>query len=393
MSRKARAHLRAVAAGGDDDLTAVALRRLFDELAENDDHDEIPTVLVRLREIDPRDTTGARYLWRLGWNQYSSLRFEAAIDHWAKLQELYPGSKLARSGDYWTGRSYEALGRTEEAQQILERIAAAPATDYYRKHALIRLGRDGGPPARDPSPGRPWPTDPVLARASRLSDIGIDQLGLEELELVSEGADQDAVEALRSRILARQGRRRESIQSLWRVFPMLGTPAQGVAPGDALKMYYPVDFLDIVERFAADNRLDVSLLLAMIRQESAFDMTARSWAGARGLMQVMPATGRELAERMGLRYSRERLNDPTFSVQIGSRYFRQVLDMFDGNVELALAGYNAGPYRIRKLVRAAGSTLEMDSFLEGLRIEESKTYVKRVVLFSNSYIQLYPDLG
>ena len=99
-------------------------------------------------------------------------------------------------------------------------------------------------------------------------------------------------------------------------------------------------------------------------------------------MQVMPATGRELAERMGLPYSRERLNDPTFSVQIGSRYFRQVLDMFDGNVELALAGYNAGPYRIRKLVRAAGSTLEMDSFLEGLRIEESKTYVKRVVLFS-----------
>ena len=110
-------------------------------------------------------------------------------------------------------------------------------------------------------------------------------------------------------------------------------------------------------------------------------------------MQVMPATGRELAAKMGLEYSTRRLNEPSFSVQLGSRYFREVLDMFDGRLELALAGYNAGPYRIKRLVREAGDDLELDSFLESLRFEESKTYVRRIVLFSDSYQRLYPDLG
>ena len=216
---------------------------------------------------------------------------------------------------------------------------------------------------------------------------------MEELETLEEQVELRAAQALRSRILARQGYRRESIQNLWRVFPMLGTSEQTVVPLEALRMYYPLDFLTEIERSAADNELPVTVLLAMIRQESAFDVRARSFAGARGLMQVMPATAKELAQRMGLPFSNDRLNDPSYSVQIGSRYFRQVLDMFDGNLELALAGYNAGPYRIRRLVRNAGSDLEIDRFLEGLSIEESKTYVKRVVLFSNSYQQLYPDLG
>jgi soluble lytic murein transglycosylase len=131
----------------------------------------------------------------------------------------------------------------------------------------------------------------------------------------------------------------------------------------------------------------------MVRQESAFDSQARSWAGARGLMQLMPATGREVAQRLGLRYSTSRLNDPDFSVRLGTRYFRQVLDMFDGNVELALAGYNGGPYRIKKLWRQAGTQPELDRFVEGLSLEETKTYVKRIILFEDSYEKLYNEEG
>jgi soluble lytic murein transglycosylase len=129
----------------------------------------------------------------------------------------------------------------------------------------------------------------------------------------------------------------------------------------------------------------------MVRQESAFDAEARSWAGARGLMQLMPATARELAQRMGLRYSTTRLGDPDYSIRLGTRYFRQVLEMFDGNQELALAGYNGGPYRIKKLWRQAGKDPELDRFLEGLSLEETKTYVKRILLFEDSYERLYAD--
>ncbi len=67
--------------------------------------------------------------------------------------------------------------------------------------------------------------------------------------------------------------------------------------------------------------------------------------------------------------------------------------MFDGNVELALAGYNGGPYRIKRLWRQAGANPELDRFVEGLSLEETKTYVKRIVLFSNSYRDLYNQPG
>ena len=108
-------------------------------------------------------------------------------------------------------------------------------------------------------------------------------------------------------------------------------------------------------------------------------------------MQLMPATGKEVAQRLGLRYSSSRLNDPDFSVRLGTRYFRQVLDMFEGNQELALAGYNGGPYRIKKLWRQAGRHAELDRFVEGLSLEETKTYVKRILLFEDSYHRLYAE--
>ncbi|MDX1642930.1 MAG: lytic transglycosylase domain-containing protein [Thermoanaerobaculia bacterium] len=395
MRLEARRHLyRVIAEGGDSGRAVDAHRRLFEDLADGEHFDEVMAVLRSLRRIDPDDDTGARYLWQLGWGEYDRRNYSGAIGYWSELGALYPDDKLARAADYWSGRCHEALGNAARAERIYEAIAAIPATDYYGKHAVARLGR---PPRAEAAPPLPapqtWPSDPVLARAELLTDLGIDRLGLEEVEALAGVGERRATEALKSRILARQGRRRDSIQSLWRVFPTLGTPEQVSVPDDALRMYYPLDFLDVIERHAETNRLGVTVLLAMVRQESAFDVSARSYAGARGLMQVMPATAQELARNMGLPFSTDRLDDPDYSVRLGSRYFRQVLDMFDGNLEIALAGYNAGPYRIKRLLRNAGSNPETDRFVEGLPIEESKTYVKRIVLFSDSYERLYPDLG
>jgi soluble lytic murein transglycosylase len=194
-------------------------------------------------------------------------------------------------------------------------------------------------------------------------------------------------------VLARCGRRRDSIRALAQAFPALGRPNQAIVPEKALRLYYPLDFRDIIERYSTQKDLSPYLVFAMVRQESAFDVSARSWAGAQGLMQLMPATGRELAQRMGLRFSTDRLSDPEFSVRLGTSYYSQVLDMFNGNHELALAGYNGGPYRIKKLWRQAGSNPELDEFLESLRLEETKTYVKRILLFENSYRKLYSRAG
>lgn len=130
-----------------------------------------------------------------------------------------------------------------------------------------------------------------------------------------------------------------------------------------------------------------------MHQESGFDPAAKSRSGARGLMQLMPATGREVAQRLGLPFSTARLSDPEYSIRLGTTYFRQTLARFDGQVELALAGYNGGPGRISRLWRASGPRPELDLFLEGLDLEESRNYVKRILVLAESYRSLYPELG
>ncbi len=393
MAAHARRHLQRVSQiDAERETTLAALRLLFTELAEEDKLDQALSVLRSLRRLDPSDTTGARHLWRLGWSQYESRNGSGAIGHWSELQGLYPESRYARSAVYWSARAHERLGSRERAMSIYEQIVAVDVTDFYRFHALERLGRSEEPPIAAPSrPTEPWPRDPVLERARLLSDLGLDELALAEADALAGHAEPQAYHALKARILARLGSRRESIISLRRAFPALGTPGQSALPEEALRLYYPLDYGGTVVRYARDQGLSPHLVLGMIRQESAFDPAATSWAGARGLMQLMPTTGRELARRLGLRYSSDRLSDPEFSIRLGTSYFRQVLGMFGENEQLALAGYNAGPYRIKRLWTRAGSRAELDTFLEGLTLEETKSYVKRVLLFSDSYRRFYGE--
>jgi soluble lytic murein transglycosylase len=110
-------------------------------------------------------------------------------------------------------------------------------------------------------------------------------------------------------------------------------------------------------------------------------------------MQIMPATGRELAKRLELPYTTQRLLDPDYSLRLGTTYFRQLLGQFDDRVELALAGYNGGPGRIGRLWRAHGDAGAVDLFLEDLALEESRNYVKRILVLAESYRSLYSDLS
>ena len=239
----------------------------------------------------------------------------------------------------------------------------------------------------------PWPDDPAVARARLLTDLGLEDLALsEQAELVRANASPRAATALEALVLARQGDRRKSVVAIRDAFPALGGAYQATLPEEARRLYYPLEYQDTIRAWASRNQVPLHLVFGIIRQESAFDRNAQSWAGARGLMQLMPGTARELAAKLGLAYSHDKLSDPDFNLRLGTSYLSRVLGMFDGNVELALAGYNGGPYRIKRLWREWGGS-EMDRFLESLNIEESKTYVKRILVLSDSYRQLYSISG
>ena len=388
-----RRHLWQVARlDADRGLAREALRQLFAELAD-ERFDEAMSALTLLRQLDPLDTTGAGFLWERGWREFRRGDPAGAVGHWSRLGELYPDSRWARAGAYWTARALERLGERQRAKQLYTEIAGADTTDFYRKHALARLGVVAVITNQRPVPARgAWPHDPLLERARLLTDLGLDDLALAELDGWGERADAPAALALRALVTARRGDRRDSIRLLREAFPGIGGPHQATLPEEALRLFYPLAYERTIRASATRQGLEPAIVFGMIHQESGFDAAAVSRSGARGLMQVMPATGRELARKLGLPYSTGRLTDPDLSVRLGTHYFRQVLQMFDGDVELALAGYNGGPYRIRRLWRDAGER-DVDAFLEDLTIEESKSYVKRILVVADSYRQLYPAAG
>lgn len=392
MRQLSQQYLQKVAqAGADPELAGKALRALWADQVEDDRFEESIETLRRLRRLDPSDTTGAANLWSLGWREYGKRNYSGAVGYWTELFSLYPEVSDGRRGRYWTARSFEALGETERAQQIYREVASSDTRDLYSKNALARLGGRALPPQAEAAAGpEPWPADPQLARARLLTDLGLEDLAQTEMDLVRTEAQPRSLRALEALILARKGERRKSILVIRDAFPALGTPHQAHLPEEARRLYYPLDYQETIRSWAARNRLPTHLVCGIVRQESAFDPQAQSWAGARGLMQLMPATARELAGRFGLPYSHDKLSDPEFNIRLGTTYFSQVLGMFDGNQELALAGYNGGPYRMKRLWKEWGSS-DVDRFLESLSLEESRIYVKRITVLSDSYRQLYPQ--
>ena len=394
MRQLSHQHLQKVAqlgaqTGGSPELTGKALRSLWTDQVEDDRFEESIQTLRLLRQIDPSDTTGAAHLWGLGWREYGKGNYTGAVGYWTELFSLYPEVSDGRRGRYWTARAFDALGETERAQQIYREVASSDTKDLYSKNAVARLGGKVPAQSEETAP-EPWPVEPQLARARLLTDLGLEDLAQAEMELVRDDAEPRSMHALEALILARKGERRKSILVIRDAFPALGTPHQAHLPEEARRLYYPLEYQDTIRSWATRNGLPTNLVYGIVRQESAFDTQAQSWAGARGLMQLMPATARELAGRFGLAYSHEKLSDPEFNIRLGTTYFSQVLDMFDGNQELALAGYNGGPYRIKRWWKEWG-TSDIDRFLESLSLEESRTYVKRIVLLSDSYRQLYPQ--
>ncbi|MEO7794717.1 MAG: lytic transglycosylase domain-containing protein [Thermoanaerobaculia bacterium] len=385
---------RAAAVATSPELKASALRELYGELESAGDVDATIALLHELVKVAPADTLGARSLWERGWREFEAANWSGAIGFWSELRDLYPAVSYARSAHYWSGRAYEKLGDRERSHAAFVELTYADTADFYSRQAKLRL--TGKPattlPGRDPA-REEWPGDRRIERARWLSDLALDKQAVSELERVAEGADGRAVAALRGLILARKGERRESLRELRKAFPQLATAHQETVPRAALELYYPRPFSIQVARFAGEKALPTSLVFGIVHQESGFDPEARSHSGARGLMQLMPATGKEVARRLGMSFSNQRLFEPEYSLHLGTTYFRQMLGIFDNRVELALAAYNGGPGRIQRLWREQQGSAEVDRFLEGLALVESRNYVKRILVLAESYRSLYSDLS
>ncbi len=383
-------------------LSADALRRLYKDFLNAGLLDPAVDTLRLLRRVDPLDETGAGDLWERGWRSYQTADRAGAVAVWSVLGNLYPEDGDAQRGRYWQARALEELGRKAEAHALFRQIVASSDTsDFYARQALAGLGETAAPAAAEmlsQSQAGTWPAEPALRRAKLLTDLGLDELASQELGLVAAKASPRDVLALKGLILCHKGDQRNGLVLLREAYPSLGGPYQANVPAEVLFAYYPLTFGDQIRECARETGLPGHLIAGIIRQESAFDPKATSPVGARGLMQLMPDTAREMSQKVGLPYAPARLYDPATSVRLGSVYFKELLGRFDGNVELALASYNGGPNRIQRLWTekgsgALGAGAPLADFLETLNIDESRNYVKRILVLADSYRQLYPSLG
>lgn len=159
---------------------------------------------------------------------------------------------------------------------------------------------------------------------------------------------------------------------------------------NAYRLAYPKPYLEEVRQAAEEYQLDPYLLLAVMREESHYRADVTSVAGARGLMQIMPSTGQDIADRKNEDFELEMLFDPETSIRFGAFYLRSVLDMFDGDLDQALAAYNAGPGHAR---RWGNSDLGQEplGFPTAITFIETREYITKVKDSYLNYLWLYEE--
>ena len=167
-------------------------------------------------------------------------------------------------------------------------------------------------------------------------------------------------------------------------FPAIPTLAQ--APyWDDLDIRFPMPFKNMMVRHSRAREINPSWAYAITRQESAFMMEAQSHVGASGLMQLMPATARETAQRYNIPYStKQQMISPDTKIQLGTAYLSQVYGQFKGNRVLASAAYNAGPGRVRQWLRDT-QHLGYDVWVENIPFDETRSYVQNVLTYAVIY--------
>jgi len=159
----------------------------------------------------------------------------------------------------------------------------------------------------------------------------------------------------------------------------------GAAYWDDLRIRFPIVHEEIIDDTAEKYDIPSSLVFSIARQESAWEFDATSRVGARGLMQIMPATAKQTAKRARLAYSKSMLFDPQYNISLGSHYINGLLEQYDDNRALAIASYNAGPHRVKQWLKKSEASLPLDVWVEIIPFKETRKYVQNVLSYEVIY--------
>jgi soluble lytic murein transglycosylase len=333
----------------------------------------------------PTREAAAASLWRLGWLAYEKRDTHGAQKSWSRLIELGSAGAYRMPAIYWTGRAREQAGTTG-AVDLYSRILAEAPRSYYGMLAAARLGRarEGGVSGRivlPPEPRAALADDAAFARVVLLRRINLVEEAAAELEDAVQGAVSDPVRLYgMAGVYIEAERYHMALRIMRRHFQPLAATGDPALPRAFWEMFYPYAWRDEMRDAAQRRGIDPYLVAAVVREESSYYPRATSRAGARGLMQLMPATARLMAPAGNL-------EDPGFNIELGTRFLAELIRDF-ADPRLAVAAYNAGPNRVRQWLNTRRSD-DLEAFVEQIPFDETRLYVKRVVLSWDEYRRIY----
>ncbi len=327
---------------------------------------------------DHRLSAGEQYAdaeWLAGW---IALRFkkdlDGAVSHFSKMLASVKSPVSIARGEYWLGRTHEELGVPEDAEDWYER-AAKKITTIYGQLAAEKT-RKGKLPAL---PDNVKPSERNLAKIRNNELYSI-------MQTLQKAEAYELAEVFALRLYALYQKPEELIALAYLMTEEAERPDMAVTIARRARqngvylgaLGYPV--MDIPE----DSPTERAVLLSIIRQESSFSSHVVSPAGARGLMQIMPATAKQVARKKKKKFDPEMLTeDPEFNIEVGSAYFSEMVKRFGGSYILAIAAYNAGPTNVRRWIKAIGSPEDEDidpiDWIEMIPFNETRNYVQRVL--------------
>ena len=312
---------------------------------------------------------------------------------------MYPSGEEIPPALYWRARLAEEDGDYARAGEyytfILRRYTHYYYADLARERLRFRFDTSKHDPLLDkiPNPDEhaidtfEAPSDDLrVARARLLTNAALFDFAVRELQ--SE-PDRLYAKAEIARVYLKEDRPDRALQSLKHAVP--GYFSQDITdmPQWAWDILFPKPYWGDLTRYSKANDLDPYLVASLIRQESEFNPQAVSYANAWGLMQLLPPVGKKLAKEVRMRhFTQEQLTDPTINLELGTRYFKHMVDDFGGQVEYALAAYNAGSDRV-KTWQGQGPYRDIHEFVESIPFTQTREYVQAIMRNATVYRLLY----
>jgi soluble lytic murein transglycosylase len=384
-----------------------ALNHLATHYIQQDRDEEADAVFRDMYSRFPRGLHAERAAWKAGWASYRKGDMPEVVRYFDSAAAGFPRSDYRPAWIYWSARARAKMGdqagaadryqlavadyqntyygRLAEEQLKKQRVAARASTLVFAQTVTQLRGEEGQFP----------PTEQTI-RA--LLALGLYEPAVKELEFArAKWGDSSSITATlawanKQMAMGESGTRqftlaRGSITQIKRAYPQFMAAGGEQLPREILTTIFPLSYWALIEKYSAQHKLDPYLIAALMVQESTFVRDIRSHAGAYGLMQLKPATGRQYARKLKLRYSLSLLTTPESNVRIGTMNFADRLRQF-GSLHLALASYNAGDTAVRRWMRE-DPDLPQEEFIDNIPYPETQHYVKRILGTAEDYRRLY----